>query len=351
MNILYLISSLNYGGAEKQIVNDYREMKKSESKVFISYFTEGPLLSKTELTDRKKISKKYLSGIIQVANFIKINSIDFVHASIFKAIIIGTIAAMLNRKTQIIWHMHSHEYNIPLKSRIVYRFLSRSSKVYSILFVSNEQYNYYFAKKMLSSVTQKKSKIFYNNCTIPVKRRRNNGSRLIIGFLGRVVPLKRVHYLVELAHYLKSKSYNNFKIIIAGDGPDLGQIKKNVIETGVQNYFDFLGFTDKIDRFYSSINVFINPSKEECLSISMIDAKCSGVPIIAFNVGGNSEIVQNKENGFIINSTKELNKAIEFFYLNPEKRKQMGEHALSKSELFDDSKRLIKLSSLYNQRF
>jgi glycosyltransferase involved in cell wall biosynthesis len=124
--------------------------------------------------------------------------------------------------------------------------------------------------------------------------------------VGRLVQLKRVHYLIALAENLQKKKFSDFEICIVGDGDEYDHLRNEVKSKALAKQVRFLGFQENTEPFYRRFDLFILPSQEECLSIALIDAGLCGIPAIAFDVGGNSEIILHEKTGYIVSSLDDL---------------------------------------------
>jgi L-malate glycosyltransferase len=350
MNIALIVSSLEFGGAEKQTILDANILSES-NKVYLISFISGPQrqLINNQVKYIKLQKNGYLKTAIQLSKIIKDKEIKIIHASLFAPMIISALASNFC-KIKIIWHFHSHEYDIPIQSKIAFRYLAKLPSIKKILFVNHELIKYF----SLFQFPPSKIGVLYNHSEIYKENNFNEFIRFSkitsIGFLGRVVKLKRVEYLVELASFLISKDLLNFRIHIVGDGETLEMIK-NMVKKNYQNeFFLFHGFQSDVAEFYKKFDFFVNPSSEECLSMAMIDAGMMALPIVAFNVGGNDEIVVNSKTGFIVNSKDEFFKRCFELALNGILRKEMGlnskQHCMA---LFSKETHLEQLNSIYNE--
>ncbi len=359
MNILILISSLNYGGAEKQAVID-ANLLCNNFNVWLGVFKDGPQI---ELLDKKvhfvRFNKdNYIEAALNIAKFIKSNKINVVHTSLFAPSIIAALSSLFV-KVSIVWHFHSHEFDIPWYSNLAFIFCSRFKTVKKIIFVSKELGNFLTNRFFLP---QKKLDVIYNSSSVSVisdkidnrpqnilnSDKNKDISKIIIGYVGRLVKLKRVHYLVELAEYLLKEHIKNFEIWIVGDGDEKINLENFIKNNKLDNYIKLLGFQRDIEGFYKQFDIFVLPSEEECLSIALIDATIFGIPSVAFNVGGNIEIIDNNKSGFIVESKQDLFNKIKLLISNPLLMKEFSENAIKLSkEKFSQAIRkelLIKLS-------
>lgn len=162
-----------------------------------------------------------------------------------------------------------------------------------------------FGAKLLESVSEKGahskimvSKLGKKNTRKPLKIKTNNAKFLICS-CSSLIALKRVDLIIDLISELKI----NFDIhwVHFGDG-----VLKREIENKAKKLdfsFELKGSVPNAEilDFYARnyIDLFINVSEFEGIPVSIMEAQSAGIPVLATNVGGNSEIVNN-ENGFLV---------------------------------------------------
>lgn len=93
------------------------------------------------------------------------------------------------------------------------------------------------------------------------------------------------------------------KFIIAGSGKEENKIKKVVEESGMNNYFEFTGWItgDEKIKLFKKSQLFVLPSYNEGLPISILEAISYGLPVISTNVGSINEAIKNDINGYMLN--------------------------------------------------
>lgn len=134
----------------------------------------------------------------------------------------------------------------------------------------------------------------------------------------RIVPVKQVDLLFDAVIFLIQKGYN-INWVHFGDGPDMNCIKKKIqLFPNCSDRIFMKGFVSNktLLHIYSTelFGCFINVSKSEGLPISIMEACGIGLPIIATDVGGTSEIVHNGDNGILLSknpSVQDVADAIE----------------------------------------
>lgn len=156
-----------------------------------------------------------------------------------------------------------------------------------------------YAKLNLSS-NFKKANVYkiYNTGDISGITFRENERDFTFGFMGRLCTEKGIDSLIEMLRILdSSKSNCNLKFVIAGDGPKQKNIEDLINELTTISV-SYVGFTAP-EVFFSQIDCYILPSLTEGCPIAIIEAMSVGIPTIATNVGGVSELITHKENGFL----------------------------------------------------
>ncbi len=128
-----------------------------------------------------------------------------------------------------------------------------------------------------------------------------HSEKFILVSCSNVIPLKRVELIVNALAEIKG---TNISWIHFGDGPQLETIKalaKELLPDHVKAEFMGRVTNQKIIHWYAENNpsLFINVSTTEGVPVSIMEAMSFGIPVIATNVGGNSEIV-NYENGYLL---------------------------------------------------
>jgi glycosyltransferase involved in cell wall biosynthesis len=135
----------------------------------------------------------------------------------------------------------------------------------------------------------------------------------------------------------------NFKTVLAGNFQNSEFLKLGNVE--------FIGFLENIEIFFKKIDVFLLPSRREGLPRVILEAFSFGIPVIASNVGGVSEVVVENYNGFLFQSENvdEFLKKIGIFIQNPKLVLEISENCIKTvEEKFLSKHMLHRLSELFN---
>ena len=127
--------------------------------------------------------------------------------------------------------------------------------------------------------------------------------RLIVGFVGRLAPEKRVHLLASLSRLA------GVQLVIVGDGPrrrSLEKLMPDAIFTG-----QLVG--DELGRVMASLDLLVHPGADETFCQVVQEALSSGVPVIAAAAGGPLDLVHDQRNGLLWHGddTKQLAALVE----------------------------------------
>ena len=112
---------------------------------------------------------------------------------------------------------------------------------------------------------------------------------------------------LEIVRQLTGKLDTQIKILFAGDGPQLSELLEICKD---KNEFEVLGFRDDVKELMRISDFVLLYSVHEGLPITLIEATMIGMPIICNDVGGNTEICHDRENGWVVNDWDELIRVI-----------------------------------------
>jgi glycosyltransferase involved in cell wall biosynthesis len=132
---------------------------------------------------------------------------------------------------------------------------------------------------------------------------------------------KGIQDLIEAVYLLPLKIKKEIKIAIYGDGPYKGQLINKIEDYSLQDCFDFMGSKSNLNEIFFQYDYMLQPTHMECFSLSILESLAANVPVITTNVGGNTEVITNEENGYIFQAKdiKALTKLLEDIYLGNKK--------------------------------
>ena len=124
---------------------------------------------------------------------------------------------------------------------------------------------------------------------------------IVFGSVGRIQPIKDQKTLVHAFATLSQKGGNigdKARLVIVGDGPQLSALRDLVDLLGIKSKTWLPGAISNVQDVMQVIDVFVLPSLAEGISNTILEAMASGLPVIATRVGGNLELVEEKQTGY-----------------------------------------------------
>ncbi len=155
-----------------------------------------------------------------------------------------------------------------------------------------------------------------------------DGAGPVIGVVARFVEQKGHVFLLEAAREIV-REYPDVRFLLLGDGPLRGLLVERAREYGIAGNLLFAGIRHDMPRVYPHMDVSVLSSLAEGFSITLLESMASGLPAVVTDVGGNSEIVVDGGNGYIVppKNPAQLADRIQLLLRDPEKRKEMGSRA------------------------
>jgi glycosyltransferase involved in cell wall biosynthesis len=114
---------------------------------------------------------------------------------------------------------------------------------------------------------------------------------------------KEKAHLDLLAAFARLRETNRdlkYKLVIVGDGPERGTLEAAARSNGINDDVIFTGQENDVQPFYAAADVFVLPSHSEGSPNVLLEAMAANVPIVATDVGGVPEIVENNESAVLI---------------------------------------------------
>lgn len=176
--------------------------------------------------------------------------------------------------------------------------------------------------------------------------------RLIVLYVGRVDPEKKVGVIIDAFEKLLNK-IPNAMLVIVGDGVDKTRLMRKVEKMGLTNDVKFLGKVLPPDLYelYKIGDVFATASEIETQGIVLVEAAACGLPLVAVDKGAVSEICVNGKNGYLCRSgdVSEISKAMKKILSDDKIKAKFSEKSIEIAHEHDFEKTLDKFINIYNK--
>ena len=110
-------------------------------------------------------------------------------------------------------------------------------------------------------------------------------------------PVKRIDAVMQVFARIARKE--PARLLLVGDGPELGSVQRLGRELGVAHLVDSLGAQEAVIPLLSVADVFLLPSAQESFGLAALEAMACEVPVVASNVGGLPEVIEHGQTGFL----------------------------------------------------
>lgn len=330
-----LFSPGPFGGAEKIVLTSTKELK---SELWLIRETRNPSPCNEFINRCKEIdidpivfecrSQFDLKALKKIKEYAKINHISLVHSHGMKANFFNTFLPVIKVATQ--HGKTSHSSKTRLLEFIEHQALKRMD---AVICVSKEMFEKYLFNK----------KVLIENFLSFESTKKNYTDKGTINLvaIGRLSPEKGINDAI-----LAINSLEDIYLTIVGDGSEKNKLIK--MAEGRQN-IRFVGFQKDVTKYLLDADALILPSHREGLPMVLIEACSVGLPVIASNVGGIPDFLQNNELLFEPLKTKEIKEKI---LLLKKDRKRYNEEAKSFSNIvkhnYSRAKWIELTEDLYN---
>lgn len=122
-------------------------------------------------------------------------------------------------------------------------------------------------------------------------------------FAGYLYKLKGLEFLIKAFHII-AQERKDVRLRVVGDGPQKQQLIKLAQKLKIDDKIIFQGFVpyNKMPQYYQQCDIFCFPTLGEPFGKAVIEAMACAKPVVASNVGGPKEIIQNKKTGILVQS-------------------------------------------------
>ena len=314
--VAFVVNNLDVGGLEKVVVCLLTKLDRARFDPHLiclsgqgELFGDAKLASEATLVLEKR-QKNYLglnfdlSALAAIRRFVSRRSIRLVHAHNAAPLIYAGLASRsLAGRPHIVYSEHNQIYSASDAAKKKFRFYLKLAD--SVVSVSHD-----LANSLRVSVGWRGPiEVIHNGVD---GRRfevgRNEKVRAELGvtdetfLIGTGVVLSRqkgLSDLIEAAQRVCAKCPRAV-FVIAGDGPLRAELENLGRQSGLGSRLRFLGYRNDMPDFVAALDLYVLPSLWEGLPLVLCEALAVGKPIVCTNVGGNSEVVIDGENGYVV---------------------------------------------------
>ena len=241
----------------------------------------------------------WVAANLRAANrFLRDHDIDLVHVSDSPVAELWSLAAVLARRKRL-WHIHSPAMstvrNLP---RLAHRYVCVSRFVYDRLPERLHPYaqivpNGFGAPEPVDRAQERAGIL---------KRFDLPEDAAIIGFCGRMSPVKRPDLFIDAAARILSSHDQPAVFILLGDDLNnaMAAYKRRADDLGIGDKVFFAGFQTNSQRWMAGFDVLLVLADYEAFGRPIVEAMQVGTPVIATDAGGHGEVIDDGETGLLV---------------------------------------------------
>lgn len=327
--ILFFNGAFGSGGAERVMALMSNYFFKNGEQLEIVLYYDRPIfynvnknIKITSILKENK-GKGLLRNLFWLRKYIKENA-DIV-ISFNASMNIYILLATMGLKNKVIVADRNDPRKIPQKKimRLVRNILYHLADGIVIQNKRNEEY--------FDKFIRKKSVVIYN----PVELEKYKGKALLtpkkkrIVTIGRTIPVKNQKMLIKAFANIK-KYYSDYTLTIYGEGFLLEKLKQYANSLGISDSVEFPGAVKNVHELILDAQIFVLCSNFEGMPNALIEAMVLGLPVISTKVSGATDMINNEQNGLLIDIEDEisLEKSILYFIENKELREICSQNAV-----------------------
>jgi len=321
VNILYVITKLELGGAQRHLVSLIAHLDTEKFRVFLCTAHEGMLLEDAERIPQITIYRsRYLERAInpfkdipaffEIVRLIRKHKIDIVHTHSSKAGIIGRLAAGYAGVTNVVHTVHGWSFNDCQPGWVPWFFLwmeklaARRTKRIIVVSESDRQ------KGIRSRIAQEPrfTHIPYGVDMEGCSRAEAQGLKKELGIaageqvvvdISCLKPQKAPEDFVRVAHAVALR-HARARFILVGDGVLRPRVTALRARLGLQDTLILAGWRRDIPRILTAADILVLTSLWEGDPLVVHEAMRCGIPVVATNTGGVAETVEEGVTGFLV---------------------------------------------------
>jgi glycosyltransferase involved in cell wall biosynthesis len=336
--VLFLITKSNWGGAQRYVYDLATNLDKSKFEVVVALGGNGELVERLHHAQIRVIQitslerdislKQEWQFIKELAKILKNEKPDVFHVNSSKAGGVGTFLGRIIRVPKIIFTAHGWAFNEDRS-----RFQKLIIKILHWITVILSHRTIAVSKALLDQLNwplvERRSKVLHLGRNIGVMydkeeakdhilefvpnniRESISKKTLWLGNIGELHPIKRQDILLKSLPLVLQK-YPDLKTFIIGEGSERLKLENLITQLNLSNSVFLLGKVSEAARLLKAFDIFAFPSASEAYGYVAHEAGLAGVAVVASNVGGIPEVIDNEINGLLIepNNSQALTEAL-----------------------------------------
>lgn len=338
IHIQHVLLSLRPGGLENGVVNVINRLDRDRFRSSVTCLQEaGAFAARLRGSDVAVHAMGLRPGNdlalpLRLARLFRRTRTDLVHTRNAEAFFYGLLAAKLAGVRRVVHSEHGRALPDTPRRMAAQRFLLRFTDA---AFAVSQQLRRDLMTHL--GVPGDRFEVIHNGVDVTRIARADRASargvlgaaegEIVVGSVGRLVPVKNYELLLRAFGRVAAAASTSLRLVLVGDGSERARLESVAAACGIGPRTAFLGHRDDVADLFAGLDVFVLPSLSEGMSNTMLEAMAAGVPVVASDVGGNREIVEDGRSGLLFASRDEagLAERLKRLVEDPACRARLGE--------------------------
>lgn len=347
LRVLHVVASLDVGGLERVVWDLARLTDRSRFQVRVLCIDRGGATFERFRDEGISIESLDALGewagvtVPRLAARLRALRADVIHTHNMRAHLLGTLAAGLASSPAVVNTKHGRVFAEGRLTSLFNRLaVARCGRIVA---VSNDTAN---SAIEIERTPSRKVMVIHNGVDLrayspPDARPAGAAVRAI--HVARLSPEKDQATLLRAAR-LVADQVPAFGLDLVGDGPARGGLEALGAELDLGTHLTFHGSRDDVAELLRQAGVFVLPSLSEGISLTLLEAMATALPVVATNVGGNPEVVVEGETGLLVPSSDpaRLAEALLALIRDPERGLRMGQGGRRRAEESFDLQAVVR---------
>lgn len=312
---------------------------------------------------RSPFSIKNIKAYKQLRKIIDVLKPELIHCHSPMGGVLGRLAARNARKsgTKVIYTAHGFHFfkGAHIINWILYYPIEKILSIITDAIITLNKEDYDLAVKSLRS-----KKTYYvpgigvdtrkiENIDVNIKEKRNGlgipEDAIVLISIGEFI--KRKNHETLLKSFSKIRDFNNLYLLLCGRGELEIYLKELCLKLGIEDKVIFSGYRNDIYEILKISDIFVFPSFQEGLPVSVMEAMASKLPVICSKIRGNTDLIVENEGGYLLNPSdaEGFAKAISILCQNRDKRLNIGQNNLKVIKNFDSENVKKIMEKIYTE--
>lgn len=344
MRILYLITELDPGGAEKALYHLVTRLDRRRFQPEVACLTGRGKVG--QWIERQGIPVHYLEmRLMGLWALMAFGGFDVVHTFLFHANVLGRIVARLAGVRAVVSSVRVEE-----PRRLHQALNTLTWRLADRIVCVSESTARFFSQRTHADARRVVS--IPNG--VDASRFRHGGRarprRPVVVSVGRLESQKGYDMLIK-AVKLCADGGVDAEFAIAGDGPQRQELEQKISGYALGGKVQFVGRTDDVSGLLAAADVFVSPSRWEGMPNVVLEAMAAGLPVVATAVGGTTELVVHGQTGLLVppDDTRAMADALTALVSTPTYRRKLGKRARARVlKHFTWERNVAAFSALYD---